>query len=253
MDILISLRSEILKTKRTAAFYLTILAAAFGPFMSMLDLILDGVEGDNRNDIFNIMLINKFQMTGLVALPLFLILVCTLLPQIEYKNNTWKQVLTSPQTKANVFAAKFIDVQLLILIFFITNLLLMFFCAGILHLMEPTLNVLNQPLNWNDILMSRVNTYAALLAICVIQFWLGLRFKNFIIPIAIGIACWFIGTILVMQKVDFAAYFPYSFHAYDKFPKYDPQVSTVGCTSLIYAALFIIIGFLNFRKRQINS
>jgi hypothetical protein len=101
--------------------------------------------------------------------------------------------------------------------------------------------------------MVRVNTYIALLAICTIQFWLGLRFKNFIIPVAIGIACWFIGTILVMENVDFAAYFPYSFHAYDNFPKYNPQVNTVGWTSLAYAALFIIIAFFDFRKKEINK
>jgi hypothetical protein len=219
----------------------------------MLDIILDGVEESNRADILNIMMIKKFQMTGLVALPLFLILVCTLLPQIEYKNNTWKQVLTSPQTKLNVFAAKFIDVQFLVLIFFITNLLLMFLCAGILHLMDPTLDVLNQPLNGYKVLMSRVNTYIAVLAICSIQFWLGLKFKNFIIPIAIGIACWFAGTIVVLQNLDFAAYFPYSFHAYGRFPKYDPIVNTVGGTALIYAVLFLIIGFLDFKRKRRTS
>ncbi|HEX8333658.1 MAG TPA: ABC transporter permease [Segetibacter sp.] len=253
MSLLKSLRSEILKTKRTAPLYFTLAAAAFSPLMSMLDIILDGVETDNRSDIFNIMLMNKFQMTGLVALPLFLILVCTLLPQVEFKNNTWKQVLTSPQAKFNVFAAKFIDVQLLTLVFFITNLLLMFLCAGILHLMDPTLDVLNQPLNGYKILMSRVNSYVSVLAICSIQFWLGLKFKNFIIPTAIGIACWFAGTILVLQKLDFAAYFPYSFHAYGRFPKYDPTINIVGGTSLIYAVLFLIVGFLDFNRKRSTS
>jgi hypothetical protein len=192
-------------------------------------------------------------MTGLVALPLFLILVCTLLPQIEYKNNTWKQVLTSPQTKANVFAAKFINVQALVALFLITNLLLMFLCAGILHLMDPTLEVLNKPLDSYKVIMTRVNTYVSVLAICSIQFWLGLKFKNFIIPIAIGIACWFAGTIVVMQNLGFAAYFPYSFHAYGKFPKYDPTVNTVGATSMMYAAFFLILGFLDFNRRRGTS
>src|SRR5690606_25656655 len=102
---------------------------------------------------------------------------------------TWKQVLTSPQTKSNVFAAKFINIQLLIGVFLITNLLLMFICTIVLHFMEPSLNVLNQPLNGYNVFMTRVISYVALLAICCIQFWLGLKFKNFIIPIAIGIAC----------------------------------------------------------------
>ena len=244
-----SLRSEVLKTKRTSPLYFTIAAAAFAPFMSMLDILLDGIGDEHKKDIFNEMIIKKFQITGIMILPIFLILICTLLPQIEFKNNTWKQVLTSPQTKVNVFAAKFINVQLLIGVFLITNLVFMFVCAVILNFMEPSLGVLHQPLNGYNVLLARVSTYVALLALCCIQFWLGLKFKNFIIPIAIGIGCWFAGTILVMQNVDFAAYFPYSFHAYGKFPKYNPLDNSVGWTSLVFAILFLLIGYLDFRRR----
>src|SRR5687768_16007463 len=131
MNLLISLRSEILKTKRTASFYLTIAAAAFGPLMTLLDIMIDeGIPAGERNIFFTKLFIEKFQMTGLLALPIFMILVCTLLPQIEYKNNTWKQVLTSPKTKGDVFLAKFISIQLLVLLFFIINLLFTFICAG---------------------------------------------------------------------------------------------------------------------------
>ena len=250
MSLLKSLRSEVLKTKRTSPLYFTMAAAAFAPFMSMLDILLDGVGNEHKNDIFNEMIIKKFQITGIMILPIFLILICTLLPQIEYKNNTWKQVLTSPQTKSNVFAAKFINIQLFIGVFFITNLLFMFLGVVILHFMEPSLDVLNQPLNGYHVLLARSSTYVALLALCCIQFWLGLKFKNFIIPIAIGIACWFAGTILVMQGVGFAAYFPYSFHAYGRFPKYNPLDNSIGWTSVGFACLFLLLGFLDFRRRS---
>ncbi|HEX8333659.1 MAG TPA: ABC transporter permease [Segetibacter sp.] len=253
MSLLKSIRSEILKTKRTAPLYFTLAAAAFAPFMSMLGLFLEGVEDYKSKDILNHMLIKKFEVTGIATFPIFIILICTLLPQIEYKNNTWKQVLTSPQTKGNVFVAKFISVQLLIVLFFITNLSLYFLNAGILHLLDPSLNVLNQALNRHDVLMSRVNTYVGLLAICCIQFWLGMKFRNFVIPIAIGIAFWFAGTIFVMQNFDLAAYFPYSFHAYGKFPAYNPLNNPAGWTSFVYAVLFLIIGFLDLRRRRMNG
>ena len=193
-------------------------------------------------------------MTSVVALPIYQILVCTLSPQVEYKNNTWKQVLTSPQTKMNIFLAKFINIQLLIGLFLVTNLLFMIIGAVILHFIEPSLHVLNQPLHWDDILMSRVSAYVALLAMCAIQYWLGLKFKNFIVPIAIGIALWFTGTILVMQvKSGLVAYFPYSFHAYGKFPVDKPElIHSIGWTSLAYAVLFLCIGYFDFRNRQMK-
>ncbi len=254
MKLLVSLRSEIFKTKRTAPVYFTVAAAAFSPLMSMLDLIFDGVDADHRKDIFNEMFTTKFMMTGAVILPWFIILTCTLLPQIEYKNNTWKQVLTSPQTKGNVFLAKFINVQVLIVLFLLTNLLLMFVGAVILHFMEPALHVLNQPLNGNDVLMTIVNSYVALLAMCAIQHWLGLCFKNFIAPIAIGISCWFIGSILVMQmKSDFAEYFPYSFHMYASFPEYKRQLNSIHLGSVGYAVAFLIVGLVDFKSRRMNG
>lgn len=248
-----SLRAEILKTRRTGPLYFTIAAAAFAPLMSMLDVFLEGTANYPKKGLFDLVLLEKFQMTGFLALPVFLILICTLLPQIEYKNNTWKQVLTSPQTKGNVFAAKFINVQLLVVVFFIINLLLMFLLAGTLHLMDPSLNVFQQPINGYNVLLSRLNAYVAVLAICCMQFWLGIKFKNFITPVAIGIACWFAGTIFAMQNFAFAAYFPYSFHIHGKFPDYDPLNNTVGWASLVYALLFLIIGFWDFKRRRMHG
>lgn len=253
MSLYTSLRSELLKTKRTAPLYFTFAAAAFGPFMSMLDLVLDGVAEEHTKDIFNEMFTTKFMMPSIVVLPLFIILLCTLLPHMEYKNNTWKQVLISPQTKVNIFLAKYINIQLLIGVFLITDLLLTTISAVVLHITEPGLNVLNQPLDGYAIMMSRLSAYAALSGICAIQFWLGLVFRNFIIPIAIGIALWFIGSILVLElQSDFVAYFPYSFHAYGKLPKYDPLFNEAGLTSIVYAVIFLTAGFLGFRKRRLN-
>ena len=252
MNLMITVRSELKKLKRTSALYVTVFAAFFGPLMSMLDLLLDGIEPDHRNDIFNDLLINKFQMTGLVAFPIFLVLICTLLPQTEYRNNTWKQVLTSPQPKGYVFLAKFINVLLLIVIFLLFNLLFVFADAVLLHFLQPSLHVLSQPINGKAILLSRVNSFVALLAICSIQFWMGMKFKNFIVPLAAGIALWFMGTILVMQNLEMAAWFPYSFHAYGSFPKYHPENLLVGWTSVVYAALFLVLGFVDFRRREMK-
>src|SRR5690349_9113020 len=101
MNLLTALRSEILKTKRTAAFYFTLIMAVPIPFIFLLNVLTGG--GDVKvthegplNALFDLGL----ERNGMVFFPLFVVLVCTLLPQIEYRNNTWKQVLTSPQTKA---------------------------------------------------------------------------------------------------------------------------------------------------------
>ena len=92
MSLALSLRSELLKSRTTSVIYFTLFAAAFGPFMSLLDLVFDGFDSENPSDIFNDLMVKKFQATAALVFPFFIILICTLLPQIEHKNNTWKQL-----------------------------------------------------------------------------------------------------------------------------------------------------------------
>src|SRR3982751_1918989 len=119
MNLLLAFRSEIKKTKRTAAFYFTLIGAGIIPAIFLISVLGHDLPEKERtakdpiNAIFHI----SGEMTGLCILPLFVVLLCTLLPQIEFRNNTWKQVLTSPQTKWDIYAAKFLNVHLLIVLF----------------------------------------------------------------------------------------------------------------------------------------
>jgi hypothetical protein len=254
MSLVISLRSEILKTKRTASFYVTIVAAAISPIIFILDIVFDGISPKNKSTIFSKMFTEGFLMTGFVVFPMFVILISTLLPQIEFKNNAWKQVFTSPQTKGSVFAAKFINIHLLILVFLVANHLLVFLAAFILHLSEPSWNVLGQPINGYNIFTQVLNSYVTVLALGTFQFWLGLRFKNFIVPIAIGISCWFLGSMLVLDANSvYAKYFPYSFHVYGVFPKYKAQLNAIEWTSVAYAVAFLTLGFIDFSRRKVKT
>ena len=118
----------------------------------------------------------------------------------------------------------------------------------------PDLNIFNQPLNGQKILVSYENAYVNLLAIVAIQFWLGLRFKSFIAPIAVGIALWFAGTMLVLDyKSPYGIYFPYSFHVFANFPPYKSQLNQAGWSSAGYAVLFLTVSFIDFRRMKMNS
>jgi hypothetical protein len=256
MNLLISLRSEILKTKRTAAFYFTLIGAAVIPFMFLLNSLTDGLPDENESskDPLNAIFMLSTQMAGLFIFPLFIILICTLLPQIEHKNNTWKQMLTSPQTKANVFFAKFVNIHLLILLFLLANHLFMWLVTIAIHFIIPDLNVLQQPLDFYRVLKYIANTYIFLLAVGAIQFWIGLRFKNFLIPIAIGLVLWLTGTILALEYHSaFANYFPYSFQTFTFAPGHGLELNVIAMTSIGYTVFFLAVGFLDFRRRRMNA
>jgi hypothetical protein len=255
MSLTISLRSEILKTKRTAAFYFTLIGAAVIPFMLLFSIISHGLPEQERSakDPINFIFRLSSEMTGLCILPMFVVLACTLLPQIEYKNTAWKQVLTSPQTKANVFIAKFLNIHLLILLFMVLSHLFIWVVVVAAHFILPDLNILQHPFDLYPVLVDNANSYVCILAICSMQFWIGLRSKNFIVPVAIGIACWLVGTIMVFEyKSTASPYFPYSFHAISLSDVFKSRLSQVEWTSVGYAAVFLVLGFLDFKRRRMT-
>jgi len=256
MSLIISLRSEVLKTKRTAAFYFTLIGAAIIPIMMLVSIASDGMMGDNRSktDTINFLFNLSSEILSICFFPLFVVLICTLLPQIEYRNNAWKQVLTSPQTKLNVYAAKFLNVQLMMLLFMIASHVYIWVVIIATHFMLPELNVLQKPFNGQHLFTTYCHIYVSVLALCALQFWIGLRFRNFIVPIAIGLAAWLIGTLMAAEYHSAASpYFPYSFHVIRLLPEFKQHLAQVEWRSLGYAIVALLVGFLDFQKRKMGK
>ncbi|MET0464835.1 MAG: ABC transporter permease [Chitinophagaceae bacterium] len=253
MSLIISLRSEILKSKRTSAFYFTLIGAAVIPFTLLVNILADGLpeEGKTSKDPINAMFNLSSGMNGLVLFPLFIILICTLLPQIEFKNSTWKQVFTSPQKKEDIFVAKFLSIHLLMVLFLVATHLFIWVVVLISHFLLPQFNILHHSFDAGKVLEDNAHAYLSTLGICAIQFWIGLRSRNFIIPVAIGLVLWFLGTLLVLEyKSSASPYFPYSFPAIRFSPLFSSRLDQVEWTSFGYSFLFLAIGFSDFRRRR---
>lgn len=251
MNLLISLRSEMLKTKRTATFYFTIIAAALVPLVFLLDATFGEIQSENRKDALNGVYAAGSQALGMLIFPMFIVLLCTMLAQIEYRNNAWKQVFASPQPLSNIFLARFLNVHLLILLFLVLYNVLLLITVVAVHYIDPALNLLNQPLDVNKVITKNVNMYIAVLALSALQFWIGLRFRNFIIPVAIGFALWVAGSILVFEmKSKMAPYYPYSFLPITIFPGDGKLLPTVQWSSVGYTVLFLALGFIDFRQKR---
>lgn len=255
MKLLTALRSETLKTKRTASFYVTLLGAAFIPAIFLLNVLTGGgdvaaIRKDPLNAIFEL----GAERNGVIFFPMFVILVCTLLPQIEYRNNTWKQVLAAPQTKGAVFLAKFLNINGLILLFLMASLVFMSLAIVVTHFSHPALNLLGQPFDATRLLVRTAYTYVTILALCAFQFWLGLRFRNFVVPTAVGFVLWITGMMMALEfKSPLVDFFPYSFQLFPFMSQLQPKMAQVAWTSAGYAALFLLLGFLDFRKRRLTA
>lgn len=255
MKLLTALRAEMLKTKRTSSFYFTIVSAAFIPAIFLLNVLTGGGDVNTiRKDPLNAIFEMGAERSGIVLFPMFVILVCTLLPQIEYRNNTWKQVLTAPQTKGSVFLAKFLNINRLILLFLIAGLVFMTLAIVVTHFFDPTLNLLHQPFDATRLLVRTGNTYITMLAVCAFQFWLGLRFRNFVVPTAVGFVLWITGMMMALEfHSSLVNYFPYSFQIFPFSPQLQSKMTQIAWTSAGYATLFLLLGFLDFRRRRLTA
>lgn len=256
MSFIVSMQAEVLKTKRTASFWLSIIAAIFVPTIFSLifafnpsDDALRGLATQPWQKIFFL----GWEVFSAFALPMYVILISTLIPQIEIRNNTWKQVFASPQSIGNIFFSKFVAVQVMILAcFLLFNAFLIL--AGILA------NLVNQKFpflhnNIDVIMLFRLNVkmYISLLGISAIQYFLSLRFKNFIVPIGIGLALVIAGIVGLNLHWQQIFKYPYAFPLLtSNFMKKTgrPFLENHEWNSIGYFAFFMLLGFFDMKMRK---
>ena len=140
------------------------------------------------------------------------------------------------------------------LLFLVATHLIMFLAIVAVNFIKPGLDLFRNPLDGRTVLINAANTYILMLAVCAIQFWIGLKFRNFIASIGIGLALWLTGTIMVLEyKMTLANYFPYSFYSFPLSSQLKPLISQIAWTSVGYAVLFLMLGYLDFKRKRMNG
>ena len=258
MSLLISTKAELIKTKRSASFWLSLIGSMVIPFIFFLVYILEPAKNYAKFQAkpWELHFTQGWQAFAAFLLPMFVILICSLIPQIEFKNNTWKQVFATPQSTGNVFFSKYLSIIIMILFLFLMFNLFMLLSGVVADLMFSKYAFLDKPVDWAGLLKLNFKTFIALLAIISIQYWLGLRFKNFIVPIGIGLALLVTAMILApwqhVDKVPYAFPFQTFFTSMgeDRTELTGPLLKNHELNSLGYFAVFTLIAFLDLRYRK---
>lgn len=251
---LMNTSAEILKTRKTAAFWLTIIGALFIPFVNTLSYLI-------RPDIFGPMYAKQpwtahihrsYELAAAFLLPMYVILVTSLMVQVEYRNNTWKQVYASPRTYADIYFSKMLVIQLMIISCFLLFNVAILASAGAAELFHPGAYNFNEfsipaKLIWN----ASSKLYISILAITAIQYWLSLRVKNYIAPLAIGLVL-LIGGLMAIQW-DKIIYYPYAYTALSYFKNIDEPgkgMQNLEYYSMAWFTAVLLLGFWDTVKRK---
>ncbi len=257
MSFLISTKAEIIKTKRSASFWLCLIGSAVIPLIFFLTYILKPERNYARMEHmpWEVHFSQGWQGFNAFLLPMFVILVCSLIPQIEYKNNAWKQVFSSPQTIGNIFFSKYLTIILMILFLFLMFNIFMILGAVIPNLAYSKFTFLSKPIDWTYLFRLNVKTFVSLLAIISFQYWLSLRFRNFIVPISIGLGLLVAALIIIQFRWEHIYKVPYAFPMLTVM-----QIDTNGVkgslllnhewNSIGYCIFFSVMAFLDMRFRK---
>lgn len=255
MSFTVAISTELLKTKRSASFWLSIIGAAFIPTLFLLAYTFNSDETllEMKDTPWKTHFRFAWQFLSAFLFPMFVILVCTLIPQIEFKNNTWKQVFAAPQSYANIYFSKFLTIHVLILFFYILFNLFLILSGVVANLIHSGYTFLDQPIDWQNLVKLNTKTYISILGISAIQYCLALKFKNFVAPTGIGLAM-LIGSMIAagigwkhVFKIPFAH--PLLTLKYADMPN-RPFLENHEINSLIYFTVFLLIGFLDMRLKK---
>ena len=210
---ILNTRSEFLKTKKTAAFWVCILGAAFIPLVNFIRLTAkaDFFAERMQKDPWAIIIRDNWITSAIFLIPMFVILVTSLVSQIEFRNNTWKQVYASPRSYTDIFFSRFLVVHTLVLFCFLMfNLFIVLSSLGV-NLLKPQYHFTDHAIPWSSLFNNMFKVYFSVATITVVQYWLSLRFKNFIAPMGIGLALLITG--LSIHQWDKLYYYPYMYPA----------------------------------------
>ena len=247
------IRSEFLKLKRSALPYICVIAAVIMPLIFCMNLSSDPEDIQSiKKDPWNLIIVECWKGMNFLILPLFVILISTLVAQLEHRNNTWKQVHAAPIPSLKIFLAKFLVIQILIAVVMILFNVANVSMPMLLHLVRPEIDIYHTLPDWQKIAEITYQTYFAVIGISAIQFFLGMQFKNVIVPIALGFGLWLILPIAAEMNWVHLNKFPYAFSALVIFPKYASIIPYVLLGSVAYAIAFFSLTYWSFLRRKIK-
>jgi len=236
-----SIQSEWLKTKNSAASWLCVIGGFLIPLLYCINFFRTGksINKEFNTPIWQIYLRELWMNMSFFLLPIGVMLAASLIAQVEFRNNSWKQLNVTPQKYSTIYGAKLFVLLLMVLKFFL------FFNIGVvLSAVIPCLvldhRFPDQPIPWMHFL--KINSYYLLscMPIVTLQYIISFRLKNFIAPLGIGLA----GVIitLIAFKWKYVYFSPYVYSML-----YARQGSAVADTvifySVIYSLLFAIAGY----------
>lgn len=248
-----SFLSEWLKTRHTAASWIVLAGAFFMPLIVFFMRLQDHGKPYNKiymKHIWAVMYQRNWAAMGMFLLPFMLILSTSLVTNIEFKNNTWKQLHTTPQRYSAIYFAK-----LLVIMVMLIQLFLLFNIGIYLSAVAPAwifsdLQAVTDPYPVRPYLNGTTQFFIDCLPVIGLQYLLSLMFRNFIVPIGIGFSLLVAALLALNWKYGYVIpyiYLPLNFKENQHFAD---SAMNRHYWSVGYFMVFVIAGYIFYTGKK---
>lgn len=257
MTFINSLQSEWLKKKRSLASWLVLAGAAFTPLIILVARIKNHAALTPlyaSNEFWTKLWNQTWESMAVFLLPIGIVLATGLIAQLEYKNNTWKQLHTTPQRFTTIFFAKLMVILIMLTEVFVLFNIGMYLSAIIPAMIFSNLSYPPAPIPYLDLLRINVNYFIDCLPVLALQYLISLQFKNFLVPIGAGFALWFVG--IGMLSWEYSYLFPYVHSTIDflmntgQFVNRKIPPINIQLLAVIYFVVFTVVGYVLYVTKK---
>lgn len=249
------LKGEHYKTKRNFALFLIIAFPLFISICVTAYLIYKSGEVDMAIPGINpwTFLLGRYIFGFYNFYPLITAILCYSLCDMEYKNDSFKQLFTLPFSKKMIFATKMIYLTEIILISSIIAFASYMASGLLLSHVAPQYNFQQfDVLGIAGIFFTKIFLY--LLAVAFIQYCLSLMFKSFVVPV--GIACFmtiFSAILSVLWDLNYLIPYCSIYDILQGFYKGSVEFNKYDVVCIAYVAILSVVGYYIMKKRSINT
>jgi hypothetical protein len=155
----------------------------------------------------------SWESISIMILPLMVVLITTLILQVEYRNNTWKQVHAAPQSWAVVFFAKLAVVLTALLQLFLVVNAGLYMAGALPSLFVRDTGPLSSAIPFAFLWKLNARCFIGCMPIVALEFLLALRFRNFLVPVGVGAAGWILSLVLINTPWNYLV--PYNYTGID--------------------------------------